>query len=106
MTSFVKHEIMGTALDITDRYTDLQPQGVGASGIIWYISPCCDPVLYIVRSLTASISSACDSMTKQTVALKKIGKPFDNTAVAKRTYREIHLLNNLRHDNACGIDRR
>ncbi|KAJ5793708.1 hypothetical protein N7457_000307 [Penicillium paradoxum] len=95
MATFISHEIMGTALETTDRYTDLEPQGVGASGVIWYIP---HPSYFFVL---CSISAR-DSMTNQTVAIKKIGKPFDSSALAKRTYREIHLLNNLRHDNASG----
>ncbi|KAJ5135545.1 uncharacterized protein N7515_004823 [Penicillium bovifimosum] len=82
MAAFVTHQIMGTALETTERYTGLQAQGIGASGVI---------------------CSAHDSMTNQTVAIKKIGKPFHSTAVAKRTYREAHLLNNLRHDNLINM---
>jgi len=44
-------------------------------------------------------SSANDSFTNQTVAIKKIGKPFSSMDLAKRTYREVHLLSKLRHDN-------
>lgn len=37
MATFVTHKIMGTALQTTERYTDLQARGVGAFGVIWYI---------------------------------------------------------------------
>jgi hypothetical protein len=37
MASFVNHQIMGTTLETTDRYTNLQAQGIGASGVIWYL---------------------------------------------------------------------
>lgn len=40
-------------------------------------------------------------MTNSLVAVKKIASPFDTPALAKRTYREVHLLSNLRHDNVC-----
>lgn len=46
-------------------------------------------------------SSARDSIANSKVAIKKILRPFDYTALAKRTYREVHLLRNLRHDNVC-----
>ncbi|KAJ6143746.1 hypothetical protein N7471_003199 [Penicillium samsonianum] len=59
MATFVTHKIMGTALQITDRYTDLQARGVGAFGVI---------------------CSAHDSMANRTVAIKKIGNPFDSSA--------------------------
>lgn len=57
--------------------------------------------LRTVRPLTASISSAHDSKANRTVAIKKIGNPFDGAARVKRTYREVHLMNHLKHDNAC-----
>lgn len=40
MATFVTHKIMGTALQTTERYTDLQARGVGAFGVIWYILSC------------------------------------------------------------------
>ena len=40
-------------------------------------------------------------MANQTMAIKKIGKPFDSSARVKRTYREVHLMNHLKHDNVC-----
>ncbi|KAJ5683718.1 uncharacterized protein N7477_000063 [Penicillium maclennaniae] len=82
MANFVTIEIMGTTLQVTERYSDLEPQGLGASGVI---------------------CSAHDSIGKQTVAIKKIGKPFENPAVTKRTYREVHLLSNMRHDNLINM---
>jgi p38 MAP kinase len=36
--------------------------------------------------------------------LKKIANPFDNVAVMKRTFREVHLLNRLRHDNLINMN--
>lgn len=62
------------------------------------------PLVYSIRTvrpLTSSISSAHDSMANRTVAIKKIGNPFDSSARVKRTYREIHLMKQLKHDNAC-----
>ncbi|EKV06074.1 hypothetical protein PDIG_78520 [Penicillium digitatum PHI26] len=79
MATFVTHKIMGTALQTTERYTNLQAQGVGAYGVI---------------------CSAHDSKANRTVAIKKIGKPFDGSARVKHTYREVHLMNHLKHDNA------
>lgn len=36
MANFVTKEIVGTTLEVTERYSDLEPQGIGASGVIWY----------------------------------------------------------------------
>ncbi|KAJ6086520.1 hypothetical protein N7467_005434, partial [Penicillium canescens] len=82
MATFIKREIMGTTLETTNRYSDLEARGVGVSGVI---------------------CSAKDCITNQTVAIKKIARPFASTAVARRTYREVHLISNLRHDNLINM---
>ncbi|OQE07668.1 hypothetical protein PENVUL_c012G09001 [Penicillium vulpinum] len=82
MATFVTHQIMGTALQTTDRYKDLQARGIGSSGVI---------------------CSARDSMANQIVAIKKIKNPFEHPALIKRTYREIHLMTNLKHDNLINL---
>jgi len=45
------------------------------------------------------VCSAKDKLTEQQVAIKKIMKPFSTPVLAKRTYRELKLLNHLRHEN-------
>lgn len=44
-------------------------------------------------------SSARDQLTNQSVAIKKIMKPFSTPVLAKRTYRELKLLKHLKHEN-------
>jgi p38 MAP kinase len=44
-------------------------------------------------------SSAKDNLTGQNVAVKKIMKPFSTPVLSKRTYRELKLLKNLKHEN-------
>jgi serine/threonine protein kinase len=44
-------------------------------------------------------SSAKDQLTGQSVAVKKIMKPFSTPVLSKRTYRELKLLKHLRHEN-------
>lgn len=44
-------------------------------------------------------SAAVDSETQEEIAIKKIGKAFDNKVDAKRTLREIKLLRHLEHEN-------
>ncbi|CAG8225735.1 unnamed protein product [Penicillium salamii] len=82
MVSFVDTKVMGAAFEITNRYSDLQPIGCGSSGLI---------------------CSARDSITNSQVAIKKIPSPFATPALAKRTYREVHLLSHLRHDNLINM---
>jgi p38 MAP kinase len=77
-----------------DRYTELQPVGMGAFGLVWYI----DPLRAHIQTLTV-LSSAKDQITGQPVAVKKIMKPFSTPVLAKRTFRELKLLKHLRHEN-------
>ncbi|KAK3201407.1 hypothetical protein GRF29_185g802614 [Pseudopithomyces chartarum] len=79
MAEFVRAQIFGTTFEITSRYTDLQPVGMGAFGLV---------------------CSAKDQLTSQAVAIKKIMKPFSTPVLSKRTYRELKLLKHLRHENS------
>ncbi|OKL63970.1 Mitogen-activated protein kinase hog1 [Talaromyces atroroseus] len=81
MAEFVRAQIFGTTFEITSRYTDLQPVGMGAFGLV---------------------CSARDQLTGQPVAVKKIMKPFSTPVLSKRTYRELKLLKHLRHENVSG----
>jgi len=78
MAEFVKLSIFGTIFEVTTRYVDLQPVGMGAFGLV---------------------CSAKDNLTGMNVAIKKIMKPFSAPVLAKRTYRELRLLKALRHEN-------
>ncbi|EEQ34243.1 mitogen-activated protein kinase HOG1 [Microsporum canis CBS 113480] len=82
MAEFVRAQIFGTTFEITTRYTDLQPVGMGAFGLV---------------------CSAKDQLTEQAVAVKKIMKPFSTPVLAKRTYRELKLLKHLRHENVISL---
>jgi serine/threonine protein kinase len=44
-------------------------------------------------------SAATDTVTGSRVAIKKLIKPFAGAIEAKRTYRELVLLQHLHHDN-------
>ena len=37
MAEFVRAQIFGTTFEITSRYSDLQPVGMGAFGLVWYV---------------------------------------------------------------------
>ncbi|KAJ5953209.1 p38 MAP kinase [Penicillium verhagenii] len=49
-------------------------------------------------------SSARDIFTSQTVAIKKIPRPFSRPELAKRTYREVKLLKQLHHENTVRLN--
>jgi p38 MAP kinase len=38
MAEFIRAQIFGTTFEITSRYSDLQPVGMGAFGLVWYAS--------------------------------------------------------------------
>lgn len=80
---FVRTEIFGTVFETTLRYTDLTPIGMGAFGLV---------------------CSAKDNLTGRNVAIKKVMKPFSTPVLAKRTYRELKLLNHLRHENLISLE--
>ncbi|KAF8633612.1 hypothetical protein AX15_001397 [Amanita polypyramis BW_CC] len=80
--SFVKLSIFGTSFEVTTRYVDLQPVGMGAFGLV---------------------CSAKDQLTGQAVAIKKIMKPFSTPVLSKRTYRELKLLKHIQHENIIGL---
>ncbi|KAG0672744.1 MAPK protein hog1 [Pichia californica] len=80
---FVRSNIFGTVFETTSRYSDLNPIGMGAFGLV---------------------CSAKDKLTNQNVAIKKVMKPFSTPILAKRTYRELKLLNHLRHENLISLE--
>ncbi|KAI0652783.1 mitogen activated protein kinase [Trametes meyenii] len=80
--SFVKLSIFGTSFEVTTRYVDLQPVGMGAFGLV---------------------CSAKDQLTGSSVAIKKIMKPFSTSVLSKRTYRELKLLKHIQHENIISL---
>ncbi|KAL7308748.1 MAPK protein hog1 [Mucor circinelloides] len=82
MAEFVKLSIFGTVFEVTTRYVDLQPVGMGAFGLV---------------------CSSKDQLTGMNVAIKKIMKPFSAPVLAKRTYRELKLLKALMHENIISL---
>lgn len=82
MTDFVRVDVFGSHFEITRRYAELVPVGMGAFGLV---------------------CSARDQLSGQNVAVKKIMKPFSSAVLAKRTYREVKLLKHLRHENVISL---
>src|SRR6266542_3699455 len=83
-----------------NRYVDLQPVGMGAFGLVWYV---CFLRNYLEQLTRVNsyfyFSSAKDQLTGTNVAIKKIMKPFSTPVLSKRTYRELKLLKHLKHEN-------
>ncbi|XP_077216044.1 mitogen-activated protein kinase 3-like [Tasmannia lanceolata] len=80
---FVKYTIFGNLFEITSKYRPpITPIGRGAYGIV---------------------CSVLNSETNEMVAIKKIANAFDNHMDAKRTLREIKLLQHLDHENVLAI---
>lgn len=73
---------MGTEFEITERYNQLVPIGVGVSGLV---------------------CSANDQLTHQTVAVKKLHEPFKSGTIAKHMFREVKLLKQLQHENVLSL---
>ena len=51
-------------------------------------------------------SSATETESGKQVAIKKLARPFQTNVHAKRTYREIHMLKHMNHENVsilCGV---
>nr|BAM08274.1 mitogen-activated protein kinase HOG1 [Moniliella megachiliensis] len=82
MADFVKLSLFGTVFEVTTRYYQLEPVGMGAFGLV---------------------CSAKDQLTDASVAIKKIMKPFSSPVLAKRTYRELKLLKHIRHENIISL---
>lgn len=74
--------LCGTRFELTPRYTPVKPIGHGAYGVV---------------------VSAQDSTTNRPVAIKKIGKTFENLKDTKRILREIKLLRHFNHENVLSI---
>ncbi|PLN86144.1 mitogen-activated protein kinase HOG1 [Aspergillus taichungensis] len=82
MSLFQGTVILGTAFEVTQRYTDLVPIGTGVSGLV---------------------CSANDLITKNVVAIKKLSDPFRTAAITKLLFREIRLLRHLKHENVVNL---
>lgn len=114
MAEFVRAQIFGTTFEITSRYwaffrchrafalTHLSAVGTPTfNRLAW------EPLALSGNSpletpnalLTFPCSSAKDQLTGQSVAVKKIMKPFSTPVLSKRTYRELKLLKHLKHEN-------
>nr|GMD12481.1 mitogen-activated protein kinase homolog NTF6 [Ipomoea batatas] len=80
---YTQYNVLGNLFHVPAKYIPpIQPVGRGAYGMV-----CC----------------ARNAVTKEEVAIKKIGNAFDNRIDAKRTLREIKLLSHMGHENIIKI---
>ncbi|KXG49381.1 uncharacterized protein PGRI_032510 [Penicillium griseofulvum] len=93
MAKFVTHQVLGTTLHTTDRYTDLQARGLGTSGLInmtdIFISPAED--LYIVMDCC---------MTDLHHLIQSASKPLEGKFIQFFTYQ---LLRGLKYIHSAGV---
>ena len=75
--------VLGTTFLLDRRYEVVDSVGSGAYGIV---------------------VAAVDSLTGQSVAIKKIDKGLDHPVLSKRTLRELKLLRLIQHENVIGIN--
>uniref|UniRef100_G3NZN5 mitogen-activated protein kinase n=1 Tax=Gasterosteus aculeatus aculeatus TaxID=481459 RepID=G3NZN5_GASAC len=79
---FYREELNKTIWEVPERYRNLSPVGSGAYG---------------------SVCSAFDLKIGMEVAVKKLSRPFQSIIHAKRTYRELRLLEHMKHENVIGL---
>lgn len=99
--NFTRTQIFGTVFETpSNRYTNLQPVGMGAFGLV------CSAVdnYSFVDVYDEETGKESQEMTSKQVAIKKIMKPFSTSVLAKRTYRELKLMSELRHENLISLE--
>jgi len=69
-------------VEVSKRYTVLEPVGQGAYGIV---------------------CAAKDEVTSEHIAIKKIENTFEHITFTKRTLRELRILRHLRHENLIDV---
>ena len=67
---------------VLKRYQNLRSIGSGAQGVV---------------------CAAYDEVLKQTVAIKKLSRPFQNATHAKRAYRELCIMKLVNHKNIISL---
>uniref|UniRef100_A0AC35GCN0 Protein kinase domain-containing protein n=1 Tax=Panagrolaimus sp. PS1159 TaxID=55785 RepID=A0AC35GCN0_9BILA len=66
------------------------------------------PSRYVIDGTVGSgkngiVKKAWDTQTEQYVAIKKLKQPFENPSFARRTFRELALLNSINHQNVIKL---
>ncbi|XP_018587250.1 mitogen-activated protein kinase 10-like [Scleropages formosus] len=79
---FYSVEVGDSTFTVLRRYQNLKPVGSGAQGIV---------------------CAGYDSVLDRNVAIKKLGRPFQNQTRAKRAYRELVLMKCVNHKNIISL---
>ncbi|CAG8103015.1 unnamed protein product [Penicillium nalgiovense] len=98
MTAFTEVKIKNIFQHL-ERYKVICIAGSGSFGLVWLVFSARG---YINRKIIINktpASSAIDDLDQQYVAIKRIRNTFCTKEAARRAYREIRLLKDLRHDN-------
>ncbi|XP_038049377.1 mitogen-activated protein kinase 14-like [Patiria miniata] len=77
-----RFELNKTSWEVPIRYQKLSAVGAGAYG---------------------SVCSSLDTKKGNSVAIKKLSRPFQSAIHAKRTYRELRLLQHMDHENIISL---
>ncbi|KAL8160218.1 hypothetical protein V2J09_001755 [Rumex salicifolius] len=80
---FIQYNMFGNMFEVTAKYRP--------------------PILPIGRGAYGIVCSVLNTETNEMVAMKKIANAFDNYMDAKRTLREIKLLQHFDHENITGL---
>ncbi|XP_069797852.1 mitogen-activated protein kinase 14B isoform X3 [Narcine bancroftii] len=80
--SGTSYNIDNTVWQVRERYVNLTPIGSGAYG---------------------TVCSGIDQQTGLKVAIKKLYRPFQSETFAKRAYRELKLMEHMKHENVIGL---
>ena len=83
--NFVKIELNNIVWDIPERYENISVLGAGAYGHVCSAD--------VVSRYGVNLS----------VAIKKLSRPFQSAIDAKRTYRELRILNHMNHSNIIAL---
>ncbi|KAG7036884.1 Mitogen-activated protein kinase-like NTF6, partial [Cucurbita argyrosperma subsp. argyrosperma] len=94
---YILYNVLGNLFEVSAKYSpSIQPVGRGAYAIVWYFFSSS----FVFRFASKFFDFI---LTKDEVAIKKIGNAFDNWVDTKRTLREIKLLCHMDHENIIKI---
>lgn len=70
---------------------------------IWEVPTFYDNIQNVGTGSYGLVCSAINTSTNSKVAIKKLSRPFQSAIHAKRTYRELTLLAQMKHENVIGL---
>ncbi|XP_022095985.1 mitogen-activated protein kinase 14A-like isoform X2 [Acanthaster planci] len=85
---------------------DLMPDGYhrfDLNKVTWEVPVRYQRLSVVGAGAYGSVCSALDTKTGTSVAIKKLSRPFQSAIHAKRTYRELRLLQHMDHENIISL---